>query len=544
MSVLPFSSAKIFVVYTDGVITYGAVFRRRRGKAELVERAVSGAAEPADALGDLISQLGGKRSVPRTALFASDRAVLVRAELPVDPDRPRKYDQMRELSRWEAEPAFSDLPDWTMSDVLLASGSITEQQFRMVEAEIEHNHRPGIPQQRFQDVALRLDVIDRATRDLAVTTQERLAEQVSDAACAWAGAASEEVTSAPYPWLISAISETTRQAWVEAFKSHKIKIPGLFPGWGLAASGDEPHLILERHAGAIFAMQTSKGVVEAAQMNDLSAATADEARVLERIMDTRPPDKVTAIGFDPETESRIKWHAPEAEFIEDWPLAALRALARHGLEGDRTRLASPSIALREPAKPLLKNPDFYRVALVAAVALSILVYEGKGRLELADLKDRLVELDQEFTAKKAIAGQIKSNVDRINSLKDEAVTLQARIADIKEREQKALYLQSRRAQLPIGILNAVRSSAHPGLVMRSISESAKLSEIYIATAWSVSEVGAEQFVSDLNRNLAPLGLSVADESVFQEKGLRGIEGYGVRLRIARTPGFVLGEVSK
>ncbi|MEM1277493.1 MAG: hypothetical protein AAGH74_13285 [Pseudomonadota bacterium] len=543
MSVLPFSSAKTFVVYTDGVVTHGAIFLRRRGKAELVDRAVSGAAEPVDALGDLIAQLG-QRSVPKTALFASDRAVLVRADLPVDPDRPRKYDQMRELARWEAEPAFSDLPDWTMSDILLASGALTEQQYRMVEAEIEHTQRPGIPQQRFQDVALRLEVIDRAARDLAVTTQERLAEQVSDAACAWAGAATEEMTSAPYPWLISAISEPNRQAWVDAFRSHKIKIPGLLPGWGLAASGDEPQLVLERHDGAIFSVLVNNGVVEHAQMNDLSAATADETRVIERLLDLKAPDKVIAIGFDQDLESRIRWHAPEAEFHPDWPLAALEALARHDLEGKGSQLVAPKIALREPAKPLFRNPDFYRVGLVALVVFAILGFEGKNRWELAGLQNRLAELDQEFTDKKAVKGQIETSVSRLNSLQSEAKTLEDRIAEIKERERNALYLQSRRAELPIGILNAVRNSAHPGLVMRSISESATLSEIYIATAWSVSEVGAEEFISDLNRNLASLGLSVADETVFQERGLRGIEGYGVRLRIARSPGFVLGEVSE
>ncbi|MEM6933191.1 MAG: hypothetical protein AAF526_06320 [Pseudomonadota bacterium] len=544
MSVLSFSSGRVFAVYTDGVVTHGAIFRRKKGAAELVAEASSGHPDPTDALAELIAQLGGRTKVPKTALFASDRGVLVRAELPVDPDRPRKYEQMRELARWEAEPAFSDLPDWKIGDVLLTSGAINEKQREEIEAEIALNQRPGSPAARFQDVAMRRDVIDRVTRDLAIATQETLAEQVTDAACAWSGFADEKAVSGPYIWLVSALSETSRQSWVDAFKAHKIKIPGLLPGWGLCPINEESHLVLERHQGAIFALTLNKGRVERAQLNDLSGPTADEIRLIDRILDANTSDRVTAIGFPKDVKERIRRHEFNAEFVDDWVSTALFALGRHALEGKGAELAAPMVALREPAKPLLKNPDFYRIALVTAVVLSIAGYEIKSRLELDHLKQRLSELDEEFTEKQAIANQIKSNIDRVRTLKDEAHELEEQIASMKEREQKAIYLQQRRAELPIGILEAVRNAAHPGLVMRSISESDKLSEIYIASAWSISEVGAELFISDLNRNLSSLGLSVADESVFKEPGLRGIDGYGVSLRIARAPGFVLGEVSE
>lgn len=559
MSLLPFSSGKVLAVYSDGVVTHGAVFRRKRGEAILLGRARSCQAEPAEALGEILRHLKEAQGIraPKEAIFASDRAVMLRADLPVDPARPRPYAQMRELARWEAEPGFSELPDWSVEAVLRAREVLSDEEARQVQDETAPGLTPGtmartapgtlsagalssagpgagasMSRQRFQDTALRLGFIDRATRDMAVDTQEQLAEPVTEAACGWAGASDEPASGAQFPWLISAIADPQRQAWVEAFRARKLKLLGLLPGWGLALP-EGPALLLERHGGALAAITAGANGIERVQIRDLMAQQANEAGALARILEGTAPERVIACGFDEGMREVIRDHARHAEFREDWPLIALTGLARRQLQGDRTGV--PVISLREPGKPLLKNPDFYRVALVGAVVIAIGAHEGYKRWDLSQKQARLAGLEQEFTEKQEIKRQLSAQISKIDQLKEEVSTVEQQIDQLKARERTAFYLQNRRTELPLGILNAVKGAAHPGLVMRSISESEKLSEIYLASAWSVSEVGAETFISDLNRNLARLGLSVADETVYREKGLRGIDGYGVRLRLARTP---------
>ncbi|MEM7271202.1 MAG: hypothetical protein AAF401_18340, partial [Pseudomonadota bacterium] len=99
--------SKILAIYTDGVVTHGAVLRKKKGGVEEIARAESRAPAPVDIIADLKEKLKGQARVPKQAILGTDRAVLHLGDLPVDPARPRPYEQMRELARWETEPLFS-----------------------------------------------------------------------------------------------------------------------------------------------------------------------------------------------------------------------------------------------------------------------------------------------------------------------------------------------------------------------------------------------------------------------------------------------------
>ncbi|MEM6660558.1 MAG: hypothetical protein AAF666_00140 [Pseudomonadota bacterium] len=543
MSVLSFSSGKAFAVYTDGVVTHGAVFRRLKGAPQMLAQAQSAAANPADALAEIVAALRSTTSVPKAALFATDRAVFMRSELPVDPARPRSYHQMRELARWEAEPSFAYLPDWTVGDVLQQNGALTPEQAEQVRAEIEATRSPGLPLGRVQDIALRLGLIDRAARDMAIDVQERIAQPVSLPACGWRGAGTDG-SDKQFGWLISAIPDPDRTLWVEAFRKNKIKLTGLLPGWGLAPADTNGQakqgdtnlgsvLTLERHAGAVMVRRTGDAGIETLRLLDLSAATADETTVIGRIFDEPAADSVVAYGFDAHAGNLIQDYVPGAVLHADWAKTALTGLAAQALELGDGRARAPRIAPKDPAKPLLKNPDFYRVALILLCIFGAAGMEAHNRLKAAMLQNDLAALDDEFDQKNAIARQLQSAAQRVTTLISSVDTAKAELADLSERDQMVTYLQQRRHELPIGIMNALKGAAHPGLIMQSIKEARHLSETFIATAWSVTEVGAESFVTSLNEGLRPMGLSIADQSVARAKGPRGIDGFEIKLRIAR-----------
>ncbi|MEM7210738.1 MAG: hypothetical protein AAF479_02425 [Pseudomonadota bacterium] len=545
MAVLSLSSGKVFIVYTDGVTTHGAIFQRKRGQPEPVAEATCVVPEPSAAASEIFEKLKAQTSVPKSVLIATDRAVHLTTSLPVDPARPRPYAQMRELARWEAEPLFAELPDWTVADVLRATGRVSEAQHKMISAEIDHTQRPGMPIARYQDVAMRLGHIDRSTRDFAIEAQERFSHQVETPACGWQPGSGEGAAANQFNWQIAAMPDQDRVAWVEGFKAKRIKVDGFVPGWGLGAfpEGDGNAMVLERHSGAIFAHSLAENGDRSLRLLDVSSASADEASAISRALDGVLPDHLVAYGFSDAAVATLSGHAPSAVLEPDWPAQALRGLARVAL-GDRDAPASPRIAWREPPKPLHRNADFWRIALLLGVALAIVGVEGFNRLRLNELENKLSEIKEDYELKRSVATHMRDLTRKIDELKQQITQAEVDVEMARKIEMNAAYLQDRRSTLPVGILEAVRDAAHGGLVMQSISESEEIPEVFIASAWSLTELGAAKFITGLNANLSSLGLSVADESIFRAKGLRGMNGFSVRLRIAKKPADTRAEAAQ
>ncbi|MEM7424293.1 MAG: hypothetical protein AAF334_11275, partial [Pseudomonadota bacterium] len=392
-------------------------------------------------------------------------------------------------------------------------------------------------QPRFQDVATRMGFIDRAVRDMAVDVQERLSKPVSMPSCGWAPSGAEG-SGNQFSWLVSAISETDRDLWVAAFRKNRIRVDALLPGWGLSPSVPTDGgslLTLERHNRAVFARRETETGIETLRLLDLSAQTASEDDVIGRIFDGPMPDAVVARGFDEQAAGHITAYAPNATITDDWPSVALDGLARRQLGDKAGASATPAIAPRDPAKPLLKNPNFYRVALIGAVLIGVGAIEGYNRQQIGALEAQLDELKREFEQKRSITQNITAMNQKIKTLKSTVATTEEEIDTLTEQTAMFGYLQDRRRALPVGILNAVQGAAHGELIMQSISESKHLGETFVARAWSISEIGAERFITKLNENLSSIGLSVADESVERAPGPRGIRGFTIRILIAKGP---------
>lgn len=546
MELLPGPSGRILALHTDGITTTGAVFRRLKGSPDEVARVSALNPDPSAALAEILQKLKSEGvKVPARVILATDRAALSRAELPVHPQRPRPYDQMRELARWESEVAFSDLPSWTVKDILAGMGAVTPPADQRIRHEIEQRTSQILdgPAPRYQDVALDMGIIDRATRDAAVAFRENLNQPPGDAGCGWS-----PVTQNPgddfvqHNWMLSALSEYDRQAWRDACKLNKLSLIGILPSWGLtelkarkAQLESKPdvgsRLLLERHSGAIALLHLNEEEVESVRLVNLNRPDSDETETLHRILDGREQARITASGFSWEARPVIRAAFPGVEILEETLPAVLAGAAARGLGIRRAPDWPPLIAKEEPRPPIWQRENFYRIAMVVAVIIGIGTTDAYTRWQKSRFEARSEELDAEFEERREIKNQIQSAVNAARALEGKLDETAREIEDLRARAANAAYLQERRHQTVSGLLYAIRDAIPKGVVMREIKESRKSPEVFTLTAWALTDIDAERFIAQLNERLADLGLVVANEGVFKEQGPQNLDGYGARLRI-------------
>jgi len=541
------SASRILALHSDGITTRAAVFRRRKRRAVELGRAETAIAEPGAALDALLADLRRQKIRPPTrAILGSDRAVLLRADLPVDPAHPRPYVQMRELARWETEPAFSDLPDWPLPAILRAAGLIDAEADRAIRDEMaaRASHAGGGPPPRYQDVALSLGLLDRGAFDAAAALHERVTQAPGEAGCGWSPAApGDDTTSGQHPWLLSAIGGEERAAWRAALRARKLTLAAIVPGWGLAdqppvlpnkgkADPPRPRLLLERHAGAMALLRFNGAAVDLVQVIDLNRAEADEAVVLRRALEGREQAELCSVGFDEGARAVMDAALPGGTHRGDGPGALLAGLAARGLDLPDAPARLPGIAAKEPAPPLWKRRNFYRAAMILIVTGGLGAADAQMRLKRGALESRLAELEAEYDERRSLASKIEAAARRVETLEGGVAEAEAALADLETRLANARYLQERRQEVAEGLLKALRDAIPQGVVIQSVTESRNVGEVFTLSAWAVTDIAAERFISQLNAALEPLDLVVADEAVFRAPGPQRMDGYGTRLRIA------------
>lgn len=550
MSFLSFSSGRILVLHTDGLCTTGAVFARARGKPEELARVTAVGSDPEATLTTIVLALKeAGTTVPKRVILASDRAALTHVELPVHPDQPRPYAEMRELARWESEMAFSDLPTWDLEAILVVTGAVSAQQDSRVREEIASRAALALggPDPRYHDVALSMGVIDRSKRDMAVETLERLNQPVGEAGCGWVAVERKEHGDfGQHGWVLAAVIEAERTAWRQACQANKLVLTGFVPSWGLtdlaardhiATTEDDPaddggpRLLLERHNGAMVLVNLIGTAVESIRLINLNRPDTTEHDMLHRILDGREQERLVAVGFSADALAVVRASIPQVMALDDRLKAVLAGAAAKGLALKSATGWPPVVAPSEPKPPIWKSDSFHLVALVCLVVAGIGYFDISTRLRTAGATQSLEELEVKYDSRKLIADTIKTSIGEINAMQREIKHLRSEIADLERREDVANYLQSRRQDVVQGLLMALRRSIPKGVVMRELAESKKVPEVFTLTAWALTDIAAEKFIAQLNDALEPLGLVVADETVFREPGPQRMTGYGAQLRI-------------
>lgn len=280
---LPFprTPSSLLVCETDGFSLRGAVLARSGSGIAVVHAAQSRAAGMEEAVAELVGRLKSAGWRGGRAVLLTPGVVPALLELPVDPKKPRPVEQMEDLVRWEMEPMLMQHTTlWSVGRILVGLGYLTEEQARAVIDMQQGRGKPGGAEadleiysfKRFGDLAIELGYIERKQLDECLVRQEWLKTEGEDIACGWAaqGNPAHEENPGSHRWLGCAVSRALMQRWVAVFSRQGVRLQGLYPLAGCAATmlgeGETSRLLLESHAGVVTATSVDAGAVTAFHM--------------------------------------------------------------------------------------------------------------------------------------------------------------------------------------------------------------------------------------------------------------------------------------
>lgn len=527
---LPFlgKPSSLLVCETDGFSLRGAVLARSGNDVTVLHSAQSRAPGMDEAVAELVERLRSSGWRGGKAVLLTPGVVPALLELPVDPKKPRPPEQMEDLVRWEIEPMLMQHTTlWSVGRILVGMGYLTEEQARAVIDMQQGRGKPGGAEadleiysfKRFGDLAIELGYVERKQLDECLVRQEWLKTEGEELACGWSaqsGPAHEE-NPGSHRWLACAVSRTLMQRWVAVFSRHGVRLQGLYPLAGCAATllgeGDTPRLVLESHAGVVTATSVDAGAVTAFNMQQeplwqlleshagLVTATNIHAGAITGFhmqqASLSGPLEACLEAYHALTppEPETIWLAAVKEEAGDLPAQLEQMLGREvrALPGSTQPEAADQVtpgmlgaarhALRLPGLNRCcdvpvdgpRKPVWQRLE-VRAVAASMLLLLCLGaaetalqvRMELAAAKKARVDKEA-ATLDAAVAG-IKSEIDRV---KKQQESLQAKRDELTRAEARVRFFGEElpeRAAFVQSLLSALEQSVMEEVVVDLIEE--------------------------------------------------------------------------
>ncbi|MDZ7753600.1 MAG: hypothetical protein U5S82_18635 [Gammaproteobacteria bacterium] len=318
----------LLVLHHDGYTLEGAVVHAGLMDQEVQASGASRALDWVTAVGEVLERIrsAGVKKPPRKAILVSGSALSALLDLPVNPERPRPPEQMRELVRWELEPLFAQHHErWCIGSLLMGRGYLTQQQRAEVMREAlarnaASNNRLTV---RFGEVAQNLGHVKRAHIDEGLALQEKLVQLDDEVFCGWAAQRMPEDfeidDEAPrYPWLASGIGDGLRRQWVKACQRNKLYLTAIYPALGcgfgtLEHTENREELYIDVHQEQVAVLRGLPGALRAYRVEN----THDGAPAPEQIAGLCQEELRPDIG-------RVLLNAPPATFETLAPLLAER----------------------------------------------------------------------------------------------------------------------------------------------------------------------------------------------------------------------------
>ncbi len=233
----------LLVLHHDGFVLEGVVVHAGLTGQEIQASGSSRAIDWVTAVGEVLEQIktAGIKKPPKKAILVTASAMSALIDLPVNPERPRAPEQMREMVRWELEPLFAQQHErWCIGSLLMGRGYLEQEKRAEVMSEVlarnaASNNRMTV---RFGEVAQGLGFVTRTHIDECLSLQERLIQLDDEACCGWAAQKLPEDfeidDEAPrYPWLATGIGDNLRKLWVKACQRHKLFLQAIYPSLGV-----------------------------------------------------------------------------------------------------------------------------------------------------------------------------------------------------------------------------------------------------------------------------------------------------------------------
>nr|WP_305908875.1 hypothetical protein [Methylomarinum sp. Ch1-1]MDP4521738.1 hypothetical protein [Methylomarinum sp. Ch1-1] len=272
-------SSQLLVCETDGFSLRGAVVKRFGTRIEVLHRATINQVDMADAVMDLTETLkadgwqGGG-----SAVLLSPAVLSTLVELPVNPKKPRSLPQMMALVQGEAEAVLlQHLARWSLGHLLVSRGYMTEEQVEAVMDLQQGKPNPAggleildkFSFRRFGELAEELGYIKRSQLNACLTGQEWLKIDDEHIECNWTPQGAVEDIPGTFNWLVSCVSQSLLQRWLEVFARQGVKLKAMYPLTGCAAGllpeSSLSEVLLETHPGLVKAIRLQSGQMTARQ---------------------------------------------------------------------------------------------------------------------------------------------------------------------------------------------------------------------------------------------------------------------------------------
>jgi hypothetical protein len=396
---------------------------------------------------------------------------------------------------------------------------------------------------RYGETALELGLIDRATLDACLETQEQLQHLDSTIISGWRG----RVEDGQALWLACGIGQEMYQEWREALAEHHLKLTACLPLAWLLSEGDviesgrkesaSTSVALELHREEVVAVHRLQGRVLAARSEGrmerplgpdwlarLVADWVNDGRCSIELICLHAQDEAAAHEISDDlglcTGQQISVRPANESWSGLWRHLAAQAEAQVSF--------LPRIIERELRGSAWANHDVRRLALLGVVVALLGLNEGWQRYQLHQLETKIASRNKaEQDKAQNTQLQAKFNSELTALAKDLDATRKKLEPLVNEQERLKLLMAMRR-NLP-DLLAMLAQSVGNDAVLESVRNSkgdSNAASIQVV-AWSPNYTGAQAFADTVGVLSRSLGYGVTQTEIVQRKGRNNKAGHEV-----------------
>jgi hypothetical protein len=527
-----------------------ALMQAGKNDVTLLASASSRQGRFAAALDEVMAQLATATPVrPKQVALAARHVLPAVIELPIQPDKPRRPDQMRELIQADLEPVLAEFGSlWSMGALLQARGYLSPADRERITMEEAVRRQSRGNQLRYGEIAIELELIEREALDECLDQQAALQNLDASVMAGWRGRIEDK-----HPlWLVCGVGQATYNEWLEALSRRGLHLSATLPLSWLVSDPEPaeqpqpdtrreqpvPCIDLEIHAEEVVAILRRRGRV---------VATRSEGRI------ERAPaaDWVNRIIADWTAESRAQiaihfMDAADDEFGE--ALAdALNLTTGHPcavrLAGD-CQQALWSNLLREASAPVSqlprmvahelrgspwKNPDVHRLLALGGVLLVLALTEGVQQYRLYTLEARMAD-HQRKEKQHSSTAQMEAQVNqKLLELGKGLDATRRQLEPLLNDRSRLNRIISMRVDLP-DLLYLLAQAVGSDAVMEEVHNDNTYSEgsAIQVVAWSPSYTGAQDFVNRMAVLAREKGYGLSQMEIKERKGRNNRRGHEVK----------------
>lgn len=522
-----------------------ALFAADGQQGSLLAQAGSTLPSFAEALDEILSELQRQNPIrPQRVALAARQILPAVVNLPVAPDKPKPPAQMRELVQSDLEPVLAEFGSlWSIGALLQARGHLSpeDRERIMIEESLrrEGKHTPL----RYGETALELGLIDRATLDACLETQEQLQHLDSTIVSGWRG----RIEDGQALWLACGVGQETYQEWREVLAGRGLQLTAGLPlAWLLSESeviesgrkeSTSTSVALELHREEVVAVHRRQGRVLAARSEGrmerplgpdwlarLVADWANDGRCSIELICLHAQDEAAAHEISDDlglcTGQQISVRHAEESWQGLWRHLAAQTEAQSSF--------LPRIIERELRGSAWANHDVRRLAALGVVLALLGVTEAWQRYQLHQMETKIAHRNKaEQDKAQSTQQQLKFNTELTALAKDLDATRKKLEPLVNEQERLKLLMAMRR-NLP-DLLAMLAQSVGNDAVLESVRNSkgdSNATAIQVV-AWSPSYTGAQAFADTVGVMSRNLGYGVVQTEIIQRKGRNNKAGHEV-----------------